>query len=77
MVVEGVPVADPELDEPERPVMWNGYEYWKMDVLESRVITKPYVAKLGTVVGIAQVYCPTLFSIPARSLLAGLFRIWK
>jgi len=27
--------------EPERPVMWNGNEYWKTEVSVSRVITKP------------------------------------
>jgi len=67
VVVEGVPVAEPELllEPPESPVMWNGNEYWKMAVLESREMTNPYVAKVGVLVGIAQANEPTLFSIPA------------
>lgn len=43
-----VEVADPVTEvevlaepEPERPVMWNGNEYWKIAVLESREIWKP------------------------------------
>jgi len=36
------PVAEVEvLAEPERPVMWNGKEYWKIVESESREIWKP------------------------------------
>ena len=66
-----MPEADPELDVPESPVMWNGKEYWKVAGLESRVISKPYVAKLGTVLGIAQLYWPAVLAIPAGPTLAG------
>lgn len=34
------PVAEAELL-PERPVMWNGKEYWKIVASESRVIENP------------------------------------
>ncbi len=50
----------------ERPVMWNGKEYWKIVVSESRVIWKPNVAKLWRLVGTAHVYVPREFSTPAR-----------
>lgn len=41
-----VEVADPVTEvevlvDPERPVMWNGKEYWKIVGSESREILKP------------------------------------
>lgn len=42
MVEVADPVAEVEvLAEPERPVMWNGKEYWKIVESESREIWKP------------------------------------
>jgi hypothetical protein len=35
------PLAEEGLEEPERPVIWNGKEYWKIVGSESREILKP------------------------------------
>jgi len=59
VVVDGVPVTDPEPDaeDDEPPVMWNGKEYWKVLGAESSVIWNPYVAK-ELVVGTLHVNFP-------------------
>lgn len=41
-VDEGEPVPElEELDEPLTGVIWNGNEYWKMVLSESRVMRRP------------------------------------
>lgn len=59
VVVDAVPVADaePDAEEDEPPVMWNGKEYWRVLGAESSVISNPYVAK-ELVVGTLHVYFP-------------------
>jgi len=39
-LAEAVPDADPE-EEEDPPVMWNGKEYWKIEVSESSAILNP------------------------------------
>ena len=72
VTVEAEPVALPEVEEPELPVMWKGKEYWKMVESESRVSLNPNVANEPIEDGMAQLYFPSEFAIPARRLLVGL-----
>jgi hypothetical protein len=51
------------------PVMWKGKLYENTEVSLSREITKPYVAKLGIVVGMVHMYFPVALSIAASRLL--------
>jgi len=59
--------ADAEKDEEEMeelwelPMMWNGYEYWKVAGLLSRVILMPYVWK-SRLLGTDHVYDPVFFT---------------
>jgi len=46
--------ADPDAELEDEPVILNGKEYWKVDVSESRVSLKPYVAKPTTEDGTVQ-----------------------
>jgi hypothetical protein len=61
VVDDADPVAEPDTEELEPPVMWNGNEYWSVGdgelAVESRTISNPYVAK-ELVVGTVQVYFP-------------------
>lgn len=65
VTVEAEPVALPEVEELELPVMWKGKEYWKMVESESRVSLNPNVANEPIEDGMAQLYFPSEFAIPA------------
>jgi hypothetical protein len=69
VTVVGVPVEEVEVDEEERPVMWNGKLYWKIVPVESpsRESLNPYVGKLVRFVGTVQVYFPTELEIPVAT----------
>lgn len=43
MLTLGVADADPDAELEDEPMILNGKEYWKVEVLESRVSLKPYV----------------------------------